>query len=137
MNRFLASKVDEGLLLLRAAVGLMMMVHGWQKLSNFGAIAGQFADPFGLGPSLSLSLAIFAELACSILLLAGLATRFALLPLLITMATAVLYAHGSDPWKQKELAVLYFMIYAALMVTGPGAYSLDHKLWGSRQPADR
>jgi putative oxidoreductase len=77
-----------------------------------------------------------AELGCSILLLAGLVTRFALFPLMFTMATAVLYAHGGDPWAKKELAVLYFMIYAALMVTGPGAYSLDHKLWGARSPSN-
>lgn len=133
MNRLSWRLPDEGLLFLRVVVGLMMMVHGYQKLSNFGAMADMFPDPFGLGPTVSLCLVIFAELICSILLLVGLLTPLALVPLLITMAVAILVAHGADPWAKKEMAVLYFMIYSTLMITGPGRYSLDHKLWGHRQ----
>lgn len=132
MQRFLWQKADEGLLFLRVAFGLMMMVHGWGKLANFGQMAGSFPDPFGVGSGLSLSLAIFAELVCSILLLVGLGTRFALIPLMVTMLVAIFYAHGADPWAKKELAVAYLTVYGTLMLAGPGRFSLDRVLFGAK-----
>ena len=127
--RFLTlAKNDEALLLLRVAFGLMMMVHGWQKFSKFSELSGVFPDPFGMGSTLSLSAAIFAELGCSILLILGLGTRLALVPLIITMLVAIFIAHGADPWSKKELAVTFLSAYAALFVAGPGRYSVDHAI---------
>lgn len=123
---------DAGVLFLRVAFGLLMMVHGWGKFSNFEQMSGGFPDPFGLGPTVSLSLAIFAELGCSLLLLLGLGTRLALVPLIITMLVAIFYAHAGDPWGDKEMAVLYLTVYAALMATGPGRFSLDRILFGNK-----
>lgn len=125
--RFLtASKSDEALLLLRIAFALMMMVHGWAKFSNYAQMSGGFPDPFGMGSQLSLTMAIFAELGCSILILVGLGTRLALVPLMVTMLVAIFIAHGADPWSKKELAATYLSVYAVLMVSGPGRYSIDH-----------
>ncbi len=127
--RFLTlSKNDEALLLLRVAFGLMMMVHGWAKFQNFSQMSGAFPDPFGIGSSLSLTAAIFAELGCSALLLVGLGTRLAIVPLVVTMLVAIFIAHGADPWQKKELAVAYLAVYATLFVAGPGRYSVDHAL---------
>lgn len=137
MQKLLTSKTDEALLLLRLAFGLMMMVHGWAKLSNFSEMAGGFPDPFGVGSSLSLSLAIGAELGCSLLLLVGLGTRLVLLPLLVTMLVAVFYAHAGDPWQKKELAFAYLMVYSSLLAAGPGRYSLDHRLFGAKSVQGR
>jgi putative oxidoreductase len=135
VNRLLWQRTDEALLLLRVWFCLMIMVHGWQKLSNFSAWSGGFDDPFGLGSSLSLSLAIFAELGCSVLVLVGLLTRLALVPLLITMLVAVTIHHSADPWGKKELAMTFMGVFATLMLAGPGRYSLDHKLFGPRGSA--
>lgn len=121
---------DAGLLFLRVAFGLMMMVHGWAKFSNVEQMSSAFADPFGLGPAVSLWLAIFAELGCSFLLMLGLGTRLALIPLMVTMLVAIFYAHSGDPWGKKEMAVLYLSVYLSLMATGPGRFSLDRALWG-------
>ena len=126
------NKVNEALLILRVAFGLMMMVHGWQKIENFGAISEKFADPFGIGPAPSLALAIFAEFFCSLLLVVGFLTPIALAPLIITMLVAVFYAHGSDPWSKKELGFAYLMVYLVLLFSGPGRYSIDHRLTGKR-----
>jgi putative oxidoreductase len=117
---------SAGLLILRVAFGGMMLVHGIPKLMGFGAMAGQFPDPLGMGSQLSLILAIGAEVGCSLLLILGLGTRFAAVPLAITMLVALFAVHANDPWKVKELAAVYLAAYASLVFTGPGQFSLDY-----------
>ena len=56
-----------GLLTLRMAVGGMMLTHGWPKLGRLLQTPDQFANPLGLGPELSLGLAVFAEVICAAL----------------------------------------------------------------------
>ncbi|EMI54396.1 DoxX family protein [Rhodopirellula sallentina] len=132
-------QISIGLLVLRVAFGCFMMVHGIQKVMGFGEISGGFPDPMGIGSQLSLILAIGAEVGCSVLLILGLGTRLAVLPLAFTMVIALFVVHGADPWKVKELAALYLAVYAVLFLTGPGELSLDQKLFGqatSRRNSD-
>lgn len=115
-----------GLFILRLGVGLVMLLaHGSGKLMGFSELSGQFADPFGLGMSASLTLAVFAEFFCSILLVIGLFTRLATVPLIITMATAFFIIHGDDPFARKEKALLFLIPYLTLLLAGPGRISLD------------
>ena len=127
---------DVGLLLARLAFGSMMLTHGWTKLMNFEAYSAKFMDFLGMGSTVSLSLAIFAEFFCSLLLGFGLATRFAALNLGFTMVIAAFVAHGADPFQKKEMALLYFSAYVVLFLTGPGRFSLDALLVGKRVAAD-
>lgn len=129
-KRFLTSSrqgaVNSGLLLLRLVAGGFMLTHGYPKLQQL--LAGgeyQFADPVGLGVTVSLILTVFAEFFCSLLLATGLATRFAALVLAITMAVAAFVVHGGDPFGKKEMALLYLGIYTFVLLAGPGRYSLD------------
>tara|TARA_R110002072_G_scaffold303069_1_gene492550 strand:- start:21848 stop:22288 length:441 start_codon:yes stop_codon:yes gene_type:complete len=124
--------VSTGLLLLRVAFGCFMLVHGWQKLSGFSEMADKFPDPIGMGSSLSLVMAIAAEVGCSLLLIAGFGTRFAAIPLAFTMIVASFVVHGSDPWQKKELAACYLAVYATLVLTGAGRFSVDQCLWGRK-----
>ena len=115
-----------GILLLRLlAGGTMLIQHGWPKLMNYSQVVGQFPDPLGFGSNLSLSLAIFAEFVCAGLVVLGLFSRLALLPLIVTMAVAFFVIHGADPWQKKELAFLYLGMYASLFLSGSGDYSLQ------------
>jgi putative oxidoreductase len=115
-----------GLLLLRLSVGGMMLVsHGWGKLINFWEKASVFPDPLGVGSMMSLSLAVFAEVFCSIAIIMGLATRFVAIPLIITMFIAVFIVHADDPWQKKEFALLYLVPFLTLIFTGAGRFSLD------------
>lgn len=117
---------DIGLLVLRVATGAMMVgAHGWGKLAGFAERAPGFADPFGAGPHLSLALATGAEFFCGILVVLGLFTRLALVPLIATMLTIVFIIHGSDPWAKKEFALLYLVPFLSLAFTGPGRFSID------------
>jgi putative oxidoreductase len=115
-----------GLLVLRVgAAALLICGHGWPKLSHFAARSATFADPLHVGHSMSLGLVLFAEVACSFLVLIGLATRAALVPILIFFGVAIFVQHGGAPFVQKELALVYALPFLALLVMGPGRFSLD------------
>lgn len=115
-----------GLLVLRLGLGLFMAgLHGWGKLTKVANGDMSFGDPIGIGEGPSLVLATFAEFACSILLVLGLFTRLACIPLIVTMAVAAFIVHGGDPWGDKELAFLYLCGYITLLLTGPGRFSVD------------
>ncbi|MBT7610088.1 MAG: DoxX family protein [Bacteriovoracaceae bacterium] len=117
---------DLGLLILRVSVGLTMLLgHGWPKLANFTAKSLTFSDPLGVGHQISLTLAVTTEFFCSLALIIGVATRWVSIPLLVTMLVALFLVHGADPWRNKELAAMYAICYAALMFTGGGKFSLD------------
>ena len=118
---------DISLLLLRLAFGgLMVINHGWGKLEKLLAAGPiKFGDPLGVGAEVSLSLAVFSEVVCSILLMVGLFTRWASVPALITMLVAAFIVHGGDPIRDKESALLFGTAYLVILLMGPGRYSLD------------
>lgn len=121
-----AAWTNLGLLLLRLAFGgFMAFGHGLGKLTHFGEKSGQFFDLLGLGSSVSLALAVFAEFFCSIALMLGLATRLVLIPLIATMGVAAFIVHAADAFGRKELALVYLSVYIALFLIGPGRYSFD------------
>jgi putative oxidoreductase len=130
---FSPANVSTALLILRVVVAAFMLTHGLPKLMNMMSGNSKFGDPIGLGKDVSLALTVFAEFVCAILLLLGLATRLALIPLIITMLVAAFVAHGGDPFGKKEMALLYFVIFIALLITGPGKYSIDEAIGGKRR----
>ena len=105
-----------------------MIPHGWSKFVHYAEQSQKFSDPLGVGSQVSLLLVIFAELFCSFLLLLGLFTRLALVPLVISMGIAVFVIHAGDPMSDKEHALLFFVPYVAMFFTGPGSYSVDRLL---------
>jgi putative oxidoreductase len=119
--------LDYIILLLRITVAVFMITHAIPKMNKL--IAGgeiQFPDPLGMGPTVSLVLAVFAELICSILIGFGFLTRLAAFPLIITMAVAAFIVHAGDPFKQKELSLMYLVLYIILFFIGSGKYSVDY-----------
>lgn len=121
--------VDLGLLVLRIGAGVFMVAHGYMKIQHFSEMQGQFMNFMGLSSSISLCLAIFAEFFCSLLLIAGLLTRLAAIPLIITMFVALFLAHEGDAFGKGGPATIYLIIYATLLLTGPGKFSLDKALF--------
>lgn len=120
-------RLDLALLILRVTFGAFMIInHGWGKLMKFFADAPlKFGDPLGVGVTTSLSLAVFAEVFCAALLVIGLFTRWATIPLIITMAVAAFVVHAGDSFKEIEKALLFLLAYVSLFFSGPGSYSLD------------
>ncbi len=132
-TRVIADYKHAMLLVLRVGVGSLMLTHGIPKLIKLATGNITFADPIGLGVEVSLMLAIFAEVICSILIILGLGTRLAAIPLIITMGVAVFIHHAADPFGKQELGLLYLLIYMCLLIGGSGRFSLDHLLFNKQQ----
>lgn len=134
-----SENVNYALLFLRIAIGVLMLTHGYGKLVQlFGNEPIQFADPIGLGPAASLGLSVFAEVFCSVLLMFGFVTRFASIPLIINMSVAVLIAHANDPFRVKEMALLFLVVFITIAIAGAGNFSVDNYLFkriGKEEPA--
>ncbi len=122
-----SKNTDIALLLLRLTFGGLMLVnHGWGKMMNlFGDAPIEFMDFMGLGQPVSLALTVFAEFLCAALVVLGLFTRWAVIPLIITMLVAIFMVHINDPFAKMELGIIYLMAFTAIGLAGPGWYSLD------------
>ena len=120
-----SNSVDWVLLAVRVIFGTLLLVHGVQKVMSYNTLVTSFPDPIGLGSRLSLQLAIFAEVLCSLGVISGLLFRLSLIPIIVTMSVAAFVAMKGAPWVQQELPVSYLLVYVLLMITGPGEYSLD------------
>lgn len=131
MKKLLSTKVSENalafaLFVLRVGAGSLMMVnHGFQKLTHFSVTAARFADPFGIGSTTSLALVVFAEFFCAAFIVFGLFTRLACIPLVIAMSVALFSAHKGDFFGKGEAAGLFLVVFVALLFAGPGKASLD------------
>ncbi|NNC95655.1 MAG: DoxX family protein [Chitinophagales bacterium] len=124
---------DLSSLVLRLTFGFSMLYgHGISKLQRLIDGNMSFADPFGIGQEVSLFLVVFAEFLCAVLVTVGILTRFTVIPLIITMFTAIFVIHISDPFKDMEMAILYLGGYLAILFIGGGKYSLDRLLPGKR-----
>ncbi|HWI92897.1 MAG TPA: DoxX family protein [Flavisolibacter sp.] len=134
MNKLFATNTkslnnDLALLVGRIAIAFLMLAHGIPKMQMlFSGDTIQFPSVFGMSAGLSLALAVFAEVFCSILILVGFATRLATVPLIITMLVAVFSILAAEVFAKKELAVLYLSAYVVLFFAGSGKYSVDQIL---------
>ncbi|WP_370896299.1 DoxX family protein [Chryseobacterium gossypii] len=128
---------DIILLIVRVFIGFSMLSHGFPKLLTL--LEGEkieFFDFLGLGPQISLILTVFAEFVCSILLILGLFTRVALGFLIFTMIIAGFVVHSADPFKTKELSLIYLSVYLLLMAFGAGKISVDRMIEKRKRASD-
>ncbi|HMH20318.1 MAG TPA: DoxX family protein [Puia sp.] len=131
MKRFLSTNYSESafnlaMLLIRLSFGLLILTdHGLAKLTHFGNYENNFSDPLHIGHRLSLVLAIFAEVVCSLLLVLGLLSRFAALVLIINMSVAAILVHKGQSMIIHEPALLYLTAFLSVLLVGPGKISVD------------
>lgn len=122
--------------LLRILSSAMFMTHGYAKL--FGANAQPFLGGMGFfGIDLGVNMlwvAAVIEFFGGALLVLGLFTRIMALLAAILMVMAYLTAHAAwfPTLNNGELAAMYFVVYLAIFAQGPGAFSLDARLFGKR-----
>ncbi len=119
-------------LLARLAVGLIFTRSGWGKLHNLERVTKFFTSLGIPAPGLNAGMVGTIELVCGALLVVGLLTRLAAVPLIPTMVVALLTAKrediagvgdlfGSQEW-------LFIVLLLWLAVAGGGAVSIDRIL---------
>ena len=126
--------VDLGLLLLRVWFGgALLLKHGLEKPIHFSQMAAHFPDPVHIGPVPSLVIALVSDFVCTILVVLGLATRWASLFIFANVLVAWVFVHHLEFFGKSadhgELTVLYIGAFLALALTGPGRFSLDAQLF--------
>jgi putative oxidoreductase len=111
----------------RALMAYIFIVEGYGKIVNYSGVAGYMVD-HGVTSAL-LPLVILTELGGGLMILSGLATRWAALALagFAVLTAAIFHSDSADAGQvinfQKNLAIAGgFLILAAW---GPGAWSLD------------
>ncbi|MDZ4759199.1 MAG: DoxX family protein [Bacteroidota bacterium] len=122
-------RISMGLLILRLSVAILMIPHGYNKMAHFAEKQAKFMSFMGLSSEISLALTIGAELFCSLLLAAGILTRFTLIPLIVAMMVAVFVSHQGEIFGDGQEAFLYMITYVVLFIAGPGKFSMDTLLF--------
>ncbi|HWC54020.1 MAG TPA: DoxX family protein [Chitinophagaceae bacterium] len=131
MKKFFSTRYSEfsfnlSMFLVRLGFGgFLFLNHGLIKLNRFSELKNSFSDPFHVGHTTSLMLALFAEVFCSILLVMGLLTRLASFVLVILFLTIIFIIQKHKPLQDSELAILYLMASITTLFCGPGKWSLD------------
>ena len=126
---------DVALMILRAALGMMIFVHGYNKAFRGGRIAGtgRWFQSMGMRPGkVHAALAAFAEMGVGALLVVGLLTQVAAAGLIGLMVVAFWTVHRDkgfmitgEGWEY--VAMISVMSLACAML-GPGRISLDAAL---------
>ena len=119
-------RAHAGLAVLRVFSGLSMaLAHGINKIppsEGFVQVTAGMGFPL---PVLFAWLAGLAEFGGGLLLALGLGTRPAALAIGITMAVAGFVRHAPDPFRGKELALLYLAVMVLFALAGAGRFSVD------------
>ncbi|HEU0013139.1 MAG TPA: DoxX family protein [Longimicrobium sp.] len=132
---------DLGLLVLRVVLGIVMFMHGYQKVFEMG-VGGveQFFGSLGLPvPGISALLVSYLELVGGALLVLGVATRLLGLAFAFELLVALFTAHLSKGFYSQdggyELVLMLAAAALALALTGPGAWSVDAAVGRRRRVA--
>ncbi len=136
---FVAGRGALGLLVFRLFFGIGMAEHGWEKIQR----------PFSwMGPGASVpgwleSLAALSEFGGGLAMIVGLLTPLAMFGIICTMGYALLHVHfpqhqpyinitGSPQVHTYELPAHYLIVAFGLLISGPGALSVDAFLFNRR-----
>lgn len=119
-----------GPLAVRVTVGVVFMGTGWTKLHNLEGITKNFTALGIPAPEILTPFVSGVEFFGGILLLVGLLTRFAAVPLMVVMVVAIISAQLGDVHSIEDFLgleeVSYFVMFAWLAIAGPGPVSVDH-----------
>jgi putative oxidoreductase len=121
-------------LVARVTLGVLFVSTGWGKVHSLDKVTGFFMDLGIPAPGFHAHLVSFVELIGGALLVVGLCSRLAALPLVVSMGVAILTAQRDQIHGLADLFGLVEWTYLALLswvaLAGPGKVSLDHLLFG-------
>jgi putative oxidoreductase len=118
-----------GLAILRVTVGIVFLVHGYQKLFTFGfhGVAGMFGHMGIPLPAFFAVVVTLVEFVGGLLLIVGVATRVAAAFIAIEMLGAILLVHLKHGFFNPagvEFPLTLLAAAVCLMLAGGGALSL-------------
>ena len=128
MRRLLPLNPDAALLIVLVVLGIIMLYHGWAKVTDLGGTIEGFS---GMGvpiPALTATFAMVAEVGGGLLLLLGVLTDIAGLLVAIDMLGAIIFVHAKNGFAVTDngfewpLALLAMALGIAL--AGPGRYAV-------------
>jgi putative oxidoreductase len=132
-----ASSIDLALLVLRCAVGAVMLAHGINHIFGGGKIAGTagWFSSLGMKPGIVHAwLASITEVVGGALLVLGLLTPFGGAAVIGTMTVALITNHRGNgffifrPGEGWEYVMTLIACGFAISIVGAGGWSLDHAL---------
>ncbi len=126
-----SDRTSVGLLILRLAGLSLFVKHGLEKLTGYSTMVHHFPDPIHVGAHVGLAFALLSDGICSMLVFIGLATRPAAAVILTNLLVAFFFVHHAAFISNGhvELVALYILIFATLLFTGPGRFSVDSRCW--------
>ena len=124
-THYSAGAFNTAMLFLRITAGGLMLVHGYDKMVHFNETATHMMNFMGIGSKATTALVIFAEFFCSLLVILGLFTRLACIPLIICMGIALFKAHNADFFGEGQVAALFLICFIVLLLLGAGKVSVD------------
>ncbi len=123
-------------LLGRVTLGVLFMSTGWGKVHNLAKVAAFFAELHIPAPAIQATFVSYVELIGGALVLLGLFARLASLPLIGSMAVAIITAKADEVHGLSDLFGLvewtYLVLLAWVALAGPGRVSLDQLLFSRR-----
>jgi putative oxidoreductase len=117
-------------LLVRLFVGYFFVETGWGKLHNLDGFAQRFAG-WGIPyPHFNAALSAYTEFIGGLLIVFGIATRLASIPMIINMVVAILTVNlkrvsSLDDFVELD-EPLYALTFLWLLLSGPGWVSVDY-----------
>ncbi len=119
-----ADSFHWSLLVFRVLISAELMIaHGLKKI---GAGAENVPNPLNLPATFNQLFAVSANLFFPILIIAGLFTRLAILPILAVTLIGYFVVHWNDSPLEKDMPFMYSVAFLLLLVLGPGKYSADY-----------
>ncbi len=125
-----SASTSAGLLVLRLAALSLFLKHGLEKLTGYSRMVQHFPDPIHVGAHAGLAFALLSDGICSVLVFIGLATRPASAVILTNLLVAFIFVHHAAFFSDGhvELVAIYIIVFATLVFTGPGRFSVDNHL---------
>jgi putative oxidoreductase len=128
MRRLLPLNPDLALLILRVVLGIIMIYHGWSKVTDLG---GTIEGMTGMGvpaPAVAAIFATVAEFVGGLLMLVGAFTDIAGLMFAIDMLGAITFVHAKNGFSVAKGGIEWPLVLAAaalaIALAGPGRYAV-------------